>query len=201
MRAYKFRTLNNFENIADIFCNNRFYAAHHLELNDPMEGMIRFEADVQQEDINLVNQFNENIRICSFSKSFDNLLLWAHYADGFKGICIELELNSSIVPLAEVSYLDSFVVGNDILKINKDLQIAALLVKNNAWRYEKEIRVITKQQFVCDPGVNIKSVLLGVRTPDSIKQILRQTLPSQIDVWETTICEKNNKVKKTQTIT
>ena len=37
MRAYKFRSLKNFEYIADIFCNKRFYAAQFYDLNDPVE--------------------------------------------------------------------------------------------------------------------------------------------------------------------
>ncbi len=32
-------------------------------------------------------------RICSFSKEYNNILLWAHYADGFKGICIKVEID------------------------------------------------------------------------------------------------------------
>ncbi|PPD34252.1 MAG: hypothetical protein CTY19_05230 [Methylomonas sp.] len=197
IKAYKFRPLNNFENIADIFCNNRFYASHYSSLNDPMEGMIKYEDDVQQESIDQVNEFKEDIRICSFSESFDNLLLWAHYADGFKGICIEIELISNYpgYPAGYVNYQGGFTVGNDILKATKKIQFAALLVKNTVWRYEKEIRVFTKDEYVCYPVVKINSVLLGIRTPDTIKQIILRTLPPNIDLWETEICNKNNKVK------
>lgn len=197
IRAYKFRALNNFENIEDIFCKKRFYAARYKDLNDPMEGMIRYEDDVKMERIEQVEACKEDIRICSFSGSFDNLLLWAHYADGFKGICIELDLISSPgYPAVKVSYQNGFTVGNDILEVTKNLQLAALTVKNTAWRYEKEIRVITGKQYVCDPVVKIKSVLLGIGTPDSIKQVLLRTLPPNINVWETTICNKNNKIKR-----
>jgi hypothetical protein len=195
IKAFKYRALSNFENIADIFCNNRFYAARYSELNDPMEGLIKYEDDVNQGDIAQANERKENIRICSFSKSFDNLLLWAHYADGFKGICIEVELNTSLAHPFEVSYQDGFTVGNDILKVTKNLQFSALLVKNKVWRYEKEIRVLTKNEYVCFPVVKIKSVLLGIRTPDAIKEIIIRTLPQKINIWQTEICNENNTVK------
>lgn len=194
IKAFKFRSLNSFENVADIFINKRFYAAHYNELNDPMEGVIKYDDDVQKDAIDQVKSFYKNLRICAFSRCFDSLLLWAHYADGFKGICIEVEAISSV--LGKVRYDKGFSVGRDILDVNKHLQIQALLVKNNAWRYEKEVRFITEFEYVCEPSVIIKSVMLGVRTPEAIKTILLKSIPADVSVWETEICDKNNKVIK-----
>jgi len=93
MRAYKFRSLQNFEHVADIFCNERFYAAQFFDLNDPMEGIFHAKPDTKKEYLEKIREGKRKLRICSFARDFHNLLLWAHYADGFKGICIEVELN------------------------------------------------------------------------------------------------------------
>lgn len=197
IRAYKFRTLHNFENILDIFYNKRFYAAHYKDLNDPMEGTFKYEDDVEKKDIEHIERNKEHYRICSFSKSFDNILLWAHYADSFKGICIEVELRKNIEYLTDVSY-GIFTIANDLAKYPGKLSDIAFTTKNKAWKYEKEIRFITKNEYIYEPDVNIKSVLLGIRTSETIKRILLQILQPNIEIWETAICNKSNKVKKTK---
>ncbi len=40
MKLYKFKSLANFEYVADIIINKRLYAADFTELNDPMEGFL-----------------------------------------------------------------------------------------------------------------------------------------------------------------
>jgi len=92
MKVYKYRSLCNFDFIADILCNQRFYASSFFDLNDPMEGLFYCEAGTKQEYIEAIVRGKEKLRICAFSKDRKNVLLWAHYADGFKGICIETDL-------------------------------------------------------------------------------------------------------------
>jgi hypothetical protein len=38
-----------------------------------------------------VNHYLESARISCFSRRPDNLLMWSHYADGFRGFCIEFD--------------------------------------------------------------------------------------------------------------
>jgi hypothetical protein len=114
MKLYKFKSLRNFQYVADIFCNKRFHTALFTELNDPMEGLFEYDPETSERYINQIKQEKGNLRTCSFSKNFKNLLLWAHYADGFKGICIEIEANdSSQNELVEVTYSSSFININE----------------------------------------------------------------------------------------
>lgn len=202
MKAYKYRSLNNFEHVADIFCNARFYAAQFFDLNDPMEGMFHSDKGTKREYLEQIREGKRNLRISSFSSDFHNLLLWAHYADGFKGICIEVELNSwPDHDVTNVRYEPYRLVFN-----NEQGQYAhywpnmILREKNSAWKYEKEIRVLTKNEYVAHPVVEIKSVLLGVRTPVPIKQALLRVVPTGVRVWETKISKKTNRVIKAQQI-
>jgi len=46
---YKYRSLKNFQFIADLLVNNRFYAATFSELNDPMEGLFLYAMGIPGE--------------------------------------------------------------------------------------------------------------------------------------------------------
>ena len=92
MKVYKYRSLNNFEFVADILCKQRFYASSFFDLNDPMEGLFEYKPGTKQKYIDSIVMGKQKLRICSFSRDPENLLLWAHYADGFKGVCIELDI-------------------------------------------------------------------------------------------------------------
>jgi len=202
VKAYKYRSLANFEHVADIFCNNRFYAAQFFDLNDPMEGMFDYEKGTKKEYLEKIREGKEKLRICSFSSDFRNLLLWAHYADGFKGICIEVELNDwPDHDIAKVNY-EPFkpIFNNEHGEYVHYWPNIILREKNAAWKYEKEIRVLTRREFVSYPMVEIKSVLLGSRTPSPIKQALLRVVPIGVSVWETKISRKTNRVIKAQQI-
>ncbi|MEK6627785.1 MAG: hypothetical protein AABY53_04095, partial [Bdellovibrionota bacterium] len=94
MTLYKFKSLRNFEFVSDIICNKRFYAANFLDLNDPMEGQFYHDPDTKKEFLEEIIQGKHKIKICSFSKDYGNLLLWAHYSDSFRGICFEVEVDN-----------------------------------------------------------------------------------------------------------
>jgi hypothetical protein len=82
--------------------------------------------------------------ILCFSGTRKNILMWSHYADGHKGLCVHLD--SRVYPLvgaAGVEYRRSYPVthfpsesaGAD------DLLIKSILTKSHRWRYEKEFRL------------------------------------------------------------
>lgn len=89
-------------------------------------------------------------RICSFSECRDSSLMWAHYADGFKGFCIGYNLkelkNELTDLLLPVRYSDSLIEVDDTLfnggEINKSLLMNSLTLKSSEWQYEKEWRLL-----------------------------------------------------------
>ena len=79
--------------------------------------------------------------VCSFTAKPMNELMWAHYAEMHKGVC--LKFNLSLTPelnekLNQVRYTNNFPVINSM----EDLP-NALLTKRNAWSYEDEWRILT----------------------------------------------------------
>ncbi|WEK17888.1 MAG: DUF2971 domain-containing protein [Candidatus Pedobacter colombiensis] len=86
---------------------------------------------------------NQYIKICSFSEINDSLLLWSHYADQHKGICVEYDLvnEDKIRP-----FLQPIVYSEKIFKIGllEELdiirKIGSTLIKSKDWEYEAEWR-------------------------------------------------------------
>ena len=98
--------------------------------------------------------------ICSFSKSFKNVLLWSHYSDNHKGVCLAFDLNNDKIVFAD-KYLekydliyndnyDGFTLGEveysaDLPNVDSDSEENALKIfftKSKLWEYENEIRAI-----------------------------------------------------------
>jgi hypothetical protein len=133
MTAYKFRTLLNIERIFDIIFNKRFYAAPYMDLNDPMEGFLSSTQGVDHCFIQEIENDKKRIRICSFSKSHQSPLLWTYYADSFRGVCFEVELEEN-GGLHDVIYSDMpFVLNREDEPFRGVLHYAAFLRKFESW--------------------------------------------------------------------
>ncbi|WP_322003274.1 DUF2971 domain-containing protein [Marinobacter alexandrii] len=89
------------------------------------------------------------LRLCCFTNSKDNLLLWAHYGDSHKGMC--LEFDSALQPISyarKVVYQDKYPTAQ-FPASNDDRVIKPALIKSKNWAYEEEYRII----FTPDCGV------------------------------------------------
>ncbi|HRI21631.1 MAG TPA: DUF2971 domain-containing protein [Panacibacter sp.] len=84
--------------------------------------------------------------ICCFTKSKNNILLWSHYADSHKGVCLGFDYDLIIKKFPqfdEVEYSDKpfyFDFRNPADSIAK-----TILRKSTEWKYEEEIRFIMER--------------------------------------------------------
>ena len=187
MKAYKFRTTNNFDNLIDILLNKRLYCADHMDLNDVFEADIRVGKDVgrEKEFMTKMRHFQESVksyRICSLSKTFDNHQLWAYYANGHTGLAIELELSETDDSIFEIEYSDDLLFFSDIIdtyELPKTI-CKPLLTKRTTWEYEKEIRVVTKDKYF-DIKHKITGIIAGTRM-NTTTQIALDILCTRIGV-------------------
>ncbi|MCK9401476.1 MAG: DUF2971 domain-containing protein [Bacteroidales bacterium] len=94
-----------------------------------------------------MNEFYSNLfeksgwSVCCFSASPLNEIMWAHYANNHKGVCLEFDLSKTpelYEKLQPVTYEDTFPE----IDTTDDL-INALLRKRTAWSQEEEWRIIT----------------------------------------------------------
>jgi len=201
MKLYKYRSLRKFDFVADILCNQRFHASSFFDLNDPMEGLFEYPESTKQEYIDAIIEGKRKLRICAFSKDCKNILLWAHYADGFKGICIEIDLREPKLGETEdyeivtVEYsLQRVYFSNNARHRVDEMPRIILSKKNKVWKYEKEVRTLSRDEYIND-GASIKSILLGLRTPEILKEAIFRITPKDIPIFETYISD-SNKIEK-----
>jgi len=135
----------------------------------------------------------EQCGVACFSECNDDLLMWAHYADGHRGFCLEFDSTSEeFARFRRVTYRDSIptlrvidiLLGSDV-----DIVESMLTTKNTVWSYEREWRGIHKQaniRFTVDYR-KLTGIYLGAAMPDVHKEIVCLLLdgsPTNIHVME-----------------
>ena len=182
MIAYKFRSSHQIEFIFDIIINQRLYCADWKRLNDPMEGMFTlYRKDLTEGTYTksvmgakgVVNA-KRKYKICSLSRSLDNFLLWSHYANGYNGVAIEVELpdddNWNIRPVTPRElryYLDLNAFHNE-----DEAARAVLFSKYKIWEYEQEIRILHESEWYEIPN-KVKRVIVGHKTNPTLTTALK----------------------------
>lgn len=188
MRVFKYRSLEQLGLAFDILFANRLYCASAETLNDPMEGsygtMIKSSACEAEAAQKQVEEFSKRLRICSLSRTCGEHLLWAHYASGFTGLAIEVEIpeptkysplvDEGLVRIKEVDCS----IGSHLGTLPYDDPRAAayerFAAKERHWAYENEVRIIGDVDGL-DQGCfyhilqKPRAVYLGFRMPLSTK--------------------------------
>lgn len=205
-KIYKFCSLStdkqeklNFDKLKSLR-NNQVWIAGCDSLNDPFEGItFSFPDDEQfQQALNkesadgkkslwqvkaLLEAQNKKYAQASFSKSYDNTLMWGYYANGCRGYCVEYEVQDSEY-LFPAQYLDKRIVIDWVDAPRKkrklydknlrDLQEALdkatehefiqyvlyfQSFKSKQWAWEQEIRAIDYGMF----GDNFKGMNCDIK--------------------------------------
>lgn len=163
MLVYKFKSLGGaspedrntkMQYILDIIENSRLFCSPYDKLNDPMEGYFEAAADNRSEFKQLSSMIDgivrnhSRFRICSLSADCKSHLMWAHYANGFRGIAIELNVRKRVNHIEEVEYSDGRNLADYDPSVGEagleDLARKILLTKYKDWKYEKEVRIFKK---------------------------------------------------------
>ncbi len=176
MKAYKFRAVENLHFVIDILFNKRLYCCRAEVLSDIREADVRVGNDEGRETKifnygqEVTKQLKE-LRVCALTESFNNHLLWAHYAGGYTGIAIEVELDDDAV--TEVVYDDEFIFLSQLIDSCPPEAAArhVLAKKYKDWSHEGEVRLITKSEFypLTHP---ISRVIVGSRTNPALVSAL-----------------------------
>ncbi len=116
--------------------------------------------------------------IVCFSKVRDDILMWAHYADKHKGLCLEFDGSSNCIFFGEaqpVEYEDHTPIS---LHEDKERQMArVILTKSRHWSYEKEYRIFrpeTASQNISYPVELLTGVIFGCMTPGEVRASVKQ---------------------------
>ena len=103
---FKFRVINKY--LTDCLENGTIYFAHPTRLNDPFDCRVDIKKAADHAVSNLSGKKKQNfsnllnlrglldrvqidtgnVGICSFSLILEDTLLWSHYADEHRGLCL-----------------------------------------------------------------------------------------------------------------
>lgn len=197
IKAYSFRKCSSY--LYKSLINDELNMSSPNEFNDPFDCPIRMLLN-KKDDIDLLirQAYDECLKVVCFSSieklpysksrleepirekkhandvdEYKNVLMWAHYADSHKGICIKYGFPINMTKLGDD---DPFVCAlfkdinysNDALeKILKEETITldnAIFLKGSEWEYENEMRYL-----YCDLQNN--NHFESVKIPNSIEAI------------------------------
>ena len=128
----------------------------------------------------LRNEATKEYAVLSLSAVADSLLMWSHYADCHRGICLELQFEAT-EPLHEVRYSTERPVlyyadfGDATCDRFARTVMDTLTTKSPDWAYEKEWRCIDTGGHGERPmpADMLTGIIFGCRTPDSDKAMVR----------------------------
>ena len=163
---------------------------------DKRDGLINFfiknPAKFEEDIRNIAIRKIQNYGIACFTTKPNDLLMWSHYGDQHKGLCLELEFaeeielmknnkidieNFNMFYIRKVSYTEKFPII-DIKDIVKD-RFSPIYHKEKRWEYENEFRSIRPRvgSYIFDRTC-LKSIYFGVRTDvkdiDKVKDIVNR---------------------------
>jgi hypothetical protein len=181
---YKFRSSAQFGYAMDIILNRRLYCSPWQEMNDIQEGwgLPDFEKiESGQISYEAFYAHRKDLMVCSLSGTCKSHLMWAHYANGFDGLAIEVVVPSeNVVPVLCLPDInESFPKTNDPEELAKE----SLRRKLECWEYEGEARVIQKERWF--ENIQVKSVIVGSRMDDGLfKTLFAVCDPLEIPVFD-----------------
>lgn len=243
MNLYRFARLvvlnkgtdNECKPITNDIKNNYLTFGNPKNFNDPMDPILRewlnlrkkrSRSSIDKKLFILLNNCIDNLRICCLSKKdsksddvFLNPLMWSHYADSHKGICIQYEITKDtleahnndehILRIGNVKYRNRKAMSDYITLDN------ALLAKGECWSYEQEERLIyycknniktTRQEnkqnngYISLSGFKITAIFLGYRiSADDKREVIEAIKERNIDLYQVGFDENDiTKLKATK---
>lgn len=183
--VHKFKTFNN--NCLDSIVNDYFYFSDITQLNDPLD--ILLPSIIGEKEYKYWDISKKDIKILSLSEVDNHTLMWSHYADDHKGLCISYKLNSlpEDIGWGKVNYENPEYNKDQIFEENGIFEVG-VLTKHKTWSYEKEHRLFVYKpdcpkihyDYPLDPinsdrllSAYISKITLGYQFPDEFKAILK----------------------------
>ncbi|WP_428054543.1 DUF2971 domain-containing protein [Candidatus Avelusimicrobium facis] len=191
-------SLNNFE----------LWFSHPHDFNDPFDCSKTSRMYLGTTDY---TEILREIRIRSFSISdnLNNMLLWAHYADGHRGIVITVRPNYQKLREDHIAISPMFYNLPDIptphrggLEVIDDM----FLKKDPIWEYEKEYRLITLSTYLKEghilqadhtrPYFSIQNITFGLKCPPDHRKLIKKMI--QVPFFEMIKAPNENPIIKSR---
>jgi hypothetical protein len=121
-----------------------------------------------------LNLIRDHVGVCSLSTNPRSPLLWAHYAQDHKGICVQLRpwMDPAAMQAHQVEYQDEYPVMRDFERPDTGHNpMIPFLRKSTDWAYEEEWRIVATEEPNTLRSFNARGltgVIFGLRTTDTV---------------------------------
>ena len=172
----------------------------------PFSPKIDFASDISKNIVTTCFSFSE-------SELPNNILMWSHYAESYRGIAIKIKENTDITScIKPIKYVETRpVIDAEYLTSSPEVNLSDLYFKSTYWRYESEYRLAVELDFCTPKGVDgydntiyvaeiepskVDFIIVGVNANESIKVLAREyALRTGVDVFYTSISESGFDLK------
>ena len=213
-QLYKYQPLN--KTVLSNLAERKLWASHPSAFNDLFELRLRrsgvkglreyrqqYPKFNGQDDDTLMAKYIRELQnkldkmgVICFTELRDNILMWSHYADSHKGICLGFCGKSNISKISlEGNDLYKISEGGDIFKVWYDdeypepdmaqtwhiLGSAKILVtKHKGWDYEEEWRAIQEDgNKLVDYLGRLNEIIFGYRTTNEDRKLVQSILKDE----------------------
>jgi hypothetical protein len=153
----------------------------------------RFAKDTEQLSCEMWRAIARQYRVYCLGPDVHNALMWAHYADSHKGVCLEFSTKNAVICCAlRVEYVRDLpaiaAYSEDI-----DVNLIPLLTKCDVWSYEREYRLVAQENnhavghdtlvvnknFLALPERALTSIIVGCQGPfEQVRALVHSHAPS-----------------------
>lgn len=132
-----------------------------------------------------LNKFIDRFGIACFSLSPSNLLMWSHYSNFHKGICLMYDTSkdkNAFKRIRPIDYKEKFE-QREFKPLNNGNEFEHVLyTKSDVWRNEYELRVVKEEQGEFKVNRNcLRTIIFGMQTceeyKDKIFELTRNKYP------------------------
>jgi hypothetical protein len=155
--------------------SHEFFRTKYLDKIKPSEIGIKSEGAEEDKKIwdSLASVFDQNFRgalqshrrsqigVCCFSQNTASELMWSHYANAGKGVCLGFSFSDN--PGIEKKIVPIKYSNNAIHVHNEIDRFKALFQKRLSWGYEKEWRILADVGHIHFEKSNLVSITFGPR--------------------------------------
>ena len=148
---------------------------------EDVEQAIIADGTIETRLIKAVDDVMNSHGICSFSERSSDILMWSHYSDCHKGICLGFDVTEDPAffdYIQNVIYQDTYpLLDLSVVDGIKKYLDALLKTKYSEWAYEKEVRVYKKENkaYSFNPAA-FKSIYFGCKADDAVIEEVKQVV-------------------------
>ena len=136
----------------------------------------------------------DQVGVLCVSTKRDDILMWSHYADSHRGVCLEFDGHFAFMAHAQkVQYTHKRSPINVYVDSEEAAMKKALLTKAEQWAYEEEWRLI---RYEHGPGsvqfrsINLTGIIIGAAAPPDTVALIEQWVHARaepVNIYQATL--------------